>query len=104
MKKRKAFTLIEMVIVLFIISLLLLIMIPNLAIQKDHADKKSQEAFKTTLVTQAGLYDENNGDGKTITIDVLKREKYITEAQYKRAEKLKINKDTDLLVLLNDSK
>ncbi|WP_338216618.1 competence type IV pilus major pilin ComGC [Companilactobacillus muriivasis] len=93
MKKiRKGFTLIEMVIVLFIISLLLLIMIPNLVQQKDHADKKSEEAFRTTLVTQAGLYLENNPDieSKDVTIEKLKSEKYITIKQAERATKLKI--------------
>ncbi|WP_338232537.1 prepilin-type N-terminal cleavage/methylation domain-containing protein [Companilactobacillus muriivasis] len=96
MKKiRKGFTLIEMVIVLFIISLLLLIMIPNLVQQKNHADKQSTEAFKTTLVTQAGLYLENhpektNEDGTkgTVTVDNLESEKYITPSQSTRAKKI----------------
>ena len=109
MKKiRKGFTLIEMVIVLFIISLLLLIMIPNLVQQKDHADKKSEEAFRTTLVTQAGLYLENNydkeskvntdntadkADGK-VTIKDLEDGKYITHNQALKAEKLQITDPT----------
>ena len=107
MKKiRKGFTLIEMVIVLFIISLLLLIMIPNLVQQKDHADKQSTEAFKTTLVTQAGLYLENektdkeNGvesaDDSKESAQNLFDKKYITVGQLKRAEKL-IGKDADIL-------
>lgn len=109
-KTRKAFTLIEMVIVLFIISLLLLIMIPNLVQQKDHANSKSEEAFRTTLVTQAGLYLENNydkgskenntstntadkSDGK-VTIKELEDGKYITHNQALKAEKLGIDEAT----------
>jgi len=106
MKKiRKGFTLIEMVIVLFIISLLLLIMIPNLVQQKDHADKKSEEAFRTTLVTQAGLYLENNYDKESkgnnadktdgkVTIKDLEDGEYITHNQALKAEKLQITDPT----------
>jgi len=105
MKKiRKGFTLIEMVIVLFIISLLLLIMIPNLVQQKDHADKQSAEAFKTTLVTQAGLYLENNPDkteGK-VTIGDLIAGKYITVSQAKKAEKLQIGESDNILDKIKD--
>jgi len=105
MKKiRKGFTLIEMVIVLFIISLLLLIMIPNLVQQKDHADKQSEKAFKTTLVTQAGLYLENNPDKSegNVTIGELKNGKYITDAQAKRAEKLKISEADNIFEKIKD--
>lgn len=105
MKKiRKGFTLIEMVIVLFIISLLLLIMIPNLVQQKDHADKQSTEAFKTTLVTQSGLYLENN-PAKTeekVTIGDLRAGKYITASQAKKAEKLQIGVNDNILDKIKD--
>ncbi|MFC6176994.1 prepilin-type N-terminal cleavage/methylation domain-containing protein [Companilactobacillus huachuanensis] len=94
-KTRKAFTLIEMVIVLFIISLLLLIMIPNLVQQKDNASKRSEEAFKTTLVTQAGLYMENHPeksntdkDKEVVTIKDLKDGNYITDAQVNKAKRI----------------
>ena len=90
MKKiRKGFTLIEMVVVLFIISLLMLIMVPNIVAQKDHASTKSEEAFKTTLTTQAELYLENNPEKTTVSADDLKKENYITAAQSKRAKKIK---------------
>ena len=87
MKKiRKAFTLIEMVIVLFIISLLLLIMIPNLANQKEHANTRSEEAFKTTLVTQAEMFIDNAEDKPDkVTLEQLETANYISAAQKKRA-------------------
>ena len=37
-KKRRGFTLIEMAIVLFIISLLILIILPNIGTQRKHAN------------------------------------------------------------------
>lgn len=112
MKKiRKGFTLIEMVIVLFIISLLLLIMIPNLVTQRDHASKRSEEAFKTTLVTQAGLYIENeqkNNDSQNekgkVSIKDLKEKEYITESQYNRAKELKLNDDGNIFEEVNTPK
>jgi prepilin-type N-terminal cleavage/methylation domain len=91
MKKiRKAFTLIEMVIVLFIISLLLLIMIPNLTAQKDNATKRSDDAFKTTMKTQAELYLDNNNSEETdkITWEKLADDHYISTGQLKRVKKL----------------
>jgi len=108
MKKiRKGFTLIEMVIVLFIISLLLLIMIPNLVEQKNRASLQSDEAFKTTLITQAGLYVANVDNESTgadaakekgkVTLEELADKQYITKSQLKRAEDMKIGTDTNLL-------
>lgn len=106
MKKiRKGFTLIEMVIVLFIISLLLLIMIPNLVEQKNHANQRSNDAFRTTLKTQAELYMENksNESGK-VTVNELVTEKYISESQQKKAEEsLGIKTDDDIFAKLKEN-
>ncbi|CAJ1187518.1 prepilin-type N-terminal cleavage/methylation domain-containing protein [Companilactobacillus nantensis] len=113
MKKiRKGFTLIEMVIVLFIISLLLLIMIPNLAAQRDNATKKSEQAFKTTLVTEAGLFLENNPDKdganveskSKVTIEQLAKNGYITKSQVERAKKVGINETDNIFDHTEDIK
>ncbi|WP_334342271.1 competence type IV pilus major pilin ComGC [Companilactobacillus sp. HBUAS56275] len=93
-KIRKGFTLIEMVIVLFIISLLLLIMIPNLTKQRDNANEKSNEALQTTIINQAELYSENHSDDD-VTIDNLKKDNYISEKQVKRLSNLNLQKDKD---------
>jgi len=87
-KTRKAFTLIEMVIVLFIISLLLLIMIPNLAAQRKNADTRSEEAFKTTIRTQKELYEDNH-DGATPTLNKLEDEHYISKKQAEKISTIK---------------
>ncbi|KRL67627.1 competence type IV pilus major pilin ComGC [Companilactobacillus versmoldensis] len=58
MQKRKGFTLIEMVIVMFIISLLLLLIVPNLAQQKQKAEEKSKEAFIEVVQNQVDLEDD----------------------------------------------
>ena len=60
-RKLKGFTLIEMAIVLFIISLLILIVLPNIGMQRKHADSINGKALQTQLNTQAQLYmDEKN--------------------------------------------
>ncbi len=90
MKKiRKGFTLIEMVVVLFIISLLMLIMVPNIVAQKENADKKSDEAFKITLTTQAETYLADHPEKTTVSAEDLQKENYITVDQSKRAKKIK---------------
>lgn len=113
MKKiRKGFTLIEMVIVLFIISLLLLLMIPNLVKQKDGAQKKSDEALRTTIVTQAQMYSENNDDNNAdnnadnknndntkVNLNTLHSQHYITDKQYEQAKKIGFTDNTDLLAV-----
>ncbi|GKQ42992.1 competence protein ComGC [Companilactobacillus sp. RD055328] len=79
--KHKGFTLIEMVFVIFIITLLLLIVIPNLASQKEHATNKTDEAFITTLQGQVDLYE-----GETPTLKGLATSHYISDKQLKHAE------------------
>lgn len=86
-KTKKAFTLIEMVIVLFIISLLLLVMIPNLSAQKSNADAKSEEAFKTTLQTEVDMYDTDTTSTMTPSWSGLRGDGYISDKQFKRADK-----------------
>lgn len=86
---RKGFTLIEMVIVLFIISLLLLIMIPNLTAQRNNANDKSTEALKTTVINQAELFSENHPD-KEVTLDILRTENYISKDQKKKLSNFKL--------------
>ncbi|MGR3741432.1 competence type IV pilus major pilin ComGC [Companilactobacillus sp. DQM5] len=81
LKRRSGFTLIEMVFVIFIISLLLLIIIPNISQQKSHATNKTDEAFITTIQGQADLYE---GDG-TPSLEQLAKEHYISEKQLKHA-------------------
>ncbi|WP_334351682.1 competence type IV pilus major pilin ComGC [Companilactobacillus sp. HBUAS56257] len=95
MKKRKGFTLIEMVIVLFIISLLLLLMIPNLAAQRQNANEKSEQALVTTVTNQAEMYAETHSD--KFDLESLQKDKYITDNQKKKLDDLHyiLQKDGD---------
>ena len=87
-KNKSAFTLVEMAIVLFIISLLILLIIPNLSKQRTHADKVNTEALQTELNSQAQLYaDDKNVAIETVNVKMLENDKYLTE---KQAEKMQV--------------
>ena len=87
-KNKYAFTLVEMAIVLFIISLLILLIVPNLSKQRTHADKVNTEALQTELNSQAQLYaDDKNVAIETVNVKMLENDKYLTEKQAEKSGK-----------------
>lgn len=84
-KKEQGFTLIEMSLVLFIISALLLLFVPNIAGRQEGANETSNEAVLTVLQTQADMYlmDKNEAPA---TFSIMKNEGYLTEKQLKSTE------------------
>ncbi|OIK62191.1 competence protein ComGC, partial [Oenococcus oeni] len=64
--KKQSFTLIEIAIVLFIISLLMLLILPNLNNQRKKAENTQAEAMVSVIQTQVDLY-ENDNDDKNVT-------------------------------------
>lgn len=80
-KKAKAFTLVEMLIVLVIISVLLLLFVPNLSKQKDSVKDTGAAAVIKVVESQAELYELNNTGGATLSTLVNKG--YITSEQSK---------------------
>lgn len=93
MEKNKArfqgFTLIEMSIVLFIIALLILIILPNVGSQRQRAQSVSDQALVEVVQTQANLY-RDQFDTKSVSLDNLKKEGFLSEAQYQKAVKEEI--------------
>lgn len=79
-QKLKGFTLIEMVIVIAIIAILILLVVPNLTKQKDRAESRTDEAFRSTLQTQVELADDKN-----ISLEELNKEGFISDKQFKKA-------------------
>ena len=61
-KDNKAFTLLEMLMVMFIIALLLLLTIPNITKHKDSINKTSCEAYADMAQTQATAYELSEGE------------------------------------------
>lgn len=96
-KKKQAFTLIEMSLVLLIIGLLLFLMLPNLNQQKNQAQSRVDTAFVQNMETQATLYQSN---GQKPTWDGLVNEGYISKAQKEKALEMNlvINADGSITV------
>ncbi|RRN50621.1 competence type IV pilus major pilin ComGC [Streptococcus suis] len=85
--KVKAFTLVEMLVVLGIISLLLLIFVPNLSQQKDAIQKKGNAAVIKVVESQMELYELEHD--KEATVADLQQAGYITEKQAEQYAKAK---------------
>jgi competence protein ComGC len=65
--KVQAFTLIEMLVVLLIISVLLLLFVPNLTKQKDAVDDKGKAAVAKVVESQAELYRLDKNDDASLS-------------------------------------
>lgn len=93
-RKKEAFTLIEMTIVLFIIGLLILIIAPNINHQKDRANSVHTSAMTTVVQTQLDTYLDAK-EKKTASLGELQKAGYLTAKQVKIAVKegIKINGD-----------
>lgn len=78
LKNEKAFTLIEMMIVLLVISVLLIITIPNITKHNSKINSKGCEAFVKMVQAQAQAYeiDKRKPPG---SIQDLVEEKYLNE-------------------------
>lgn len=86
MTDRRGFTLVEMTIVLFIISLLILIILPNLSQQRRHAQSIHQGAMQTVVQGQVTAYLDDHQQ-TTVTYDELKNAQYLTAQQVQQAKK-----------------
>ena len=64
--KKKGFTLIELLVCLFIIGLMMLLLIPNIAHQREEAKKKSDAAIVHIIENQKQAYmlDKNTNTDK----------------------------------------
>ena len=85
MKKKDGFTLLEMMVVLFVIGILLLLFVPGIIKQKEAADKKNNQALEKVIDTQSQVYELEFG--KRPTLEELQTEGYITQEQYDKAKK-----------------
>ncbi|MBD5806440.1 prepilin-type N-terminal cleavage/methylation domain-containing protein [Lactobacillus sp. 0.1XD8-4] len=88
-RKQSGFTLLEMSIVLFIISLLVLIMLPNLSQQRKHANVIHGKAMVSVIQTQIDAYENENGTDN-VGLDELKNANYLTAAQVQQAHRERI--------------
>lgn len=97
MKKKllnnKGFTLVEMILVLFVISVLLILVIPNVTKQKEKIDHQGTDALVTVVETQIELYQLEKGNVESVTFEMLEKAGYLKNKQVKNAKDkgIKIN-------------
>lgn len=78
-KTVKAFTLVEMLLVLAVVSVLLLLFVPNLSKQKESINHAGGKALVKVIESQAELYKLSH-DGEP-TLSVLEKEGFIDSKQ-----------------------
>ena len=83
-KDQHGFTLIEMIVVLFIVSLLMLLMIPGVAKQQEKATETGTNALQSVLQAQVDLYQASEKT-KATSFEDLKAKKYLTDKQLQEA-------------------
>ena len=93
LKKKKAFTLIELLICLFIIGLMMLLIIPNIAKQREEAQKKADDAIVKVIKNQQELYQLDKNVKDKPSADQLAKENYITAEQLKAYNESKSPKE-----------
>ncbi|SIS36916.1 competence type IV pilus major pilin ComGC [Salimicrobium flavidum] len=79
MKNDSGFTLIEMLVVLLIITVLLIIALPNITENNNTIRTKGCEAFTLTAEAQVEAYYMKNGTFPA-TLDILEEEGYLKQA------------------------
>ena len=93
LKKKNGFTLIELLICLFIIGLMMLLIIPNIAKQREEAQKKSDDAIVKVIKNQQELYQLDKNVKDKPSADQLAKENYITAEQLKAYNESKSPKE-----------
>lgn len=88
--KNAGFTLLEMLIVLFVIAILVLLFVPNLVKQTDSINTQGNEALTKVIETQSEMYYMDNNERPASTDDLLDHG-YISKEQKEKADELKIS-------------
>ncbi|REJ10566.1 competence type IV pilus major pilin ComGC [Halobacillus trueperi] len=95
LKNEKGFTLIEMLIVLLVISVLLIITIPNMSKNSDSVKAKGCEALQKTVEAQVQAYFIETG-AFPASIQTLVDEEYISQDTCPDGTKLIISSEGDV--------
>ncbi|WP_246945947.1 competence type IV pilus major pilin ComGC [Bacillus pinisoli] len=96
---QKGFTLIEMMVVLLVISILILITIPNLTKQQGVIRSKGCEAYINMVQAQIEAYKMEFNTSSNPTISELKTSGYIPETECPNGEALQIASNGEVNVV-----
>lgn len=88
-KNNQGFTLLEMLVVLLVITVLLLLFVPNLSKQSKNINKQGDQALEKVIETQCEMYYLDN-QVYPKTLDELAQGGYISDGQLKKAKDLEI--------------
>lgn len=90
LKKKDGFSLVEMLIVLIVVAILMAIIIPNVAGQRDRIDTQATANMADIITNQVENYRLVEGlePGDDVTLNILETEQYITARQKEQATKL----------------
>ncbi|MGO2267046.1 competence type IV pilus major pilin ComGC [Vagococcus salmoninarum] len=88
-KQYAAFTLVEMLIVLFVISVLVLLFVPSLTNQRSRITESGNQAFIQVVQTQVELYQMN--EDQPVTYSNLVANNYLSQEQADRAVELNLD-------------
>ena len=87
--KNEGFTLLEMLIVLFIIAILIILFVPNLMKQTENINEQGDSAITKVIETQSEMYYLDNNERPKSTQQLFD-EGYISTEQKKKADELQI--------------
>ncbi|MED1409558.1 MULTISPECIES: competence type IV pilus major pilin ComGC [Bacillus] len=91
MENEKGFTLLEMLLVMVVISVLLLLIIPNVVTQRSSVQGKGCDAYVKSVEAQIQVYQLQYN--KIPSIDALGEGKYITSKTCRKGELIYISDD-----------
>lgn len=104
-KNKKAFTLIEMLVVLVVVALLMAIIIPNVAGQRDRIQAQAKVNIAEILETQVNTYklvEDMPADDTGVTLKELEDGGYITAKQSAEAQRLlELTESIDIALPIN---
>jgi prepilin-type N-terminal cleavage/methylation domain-containing protein len=98
-EKEKGFTLIEMMIVLLVISILIIITIPNMTKQQGMIRNKGCDAYMNMVVAQMEAYKMETSSTINPTIEELESEGYIPKKECPNGEVLEISSSGEVTVV-----
>lgn len=101
-KNEKAFTLIEMLIVLMIISVLIILIVPTLSDSSKDINKKGCDALVTVVQAQVNLYQLEKGK-LPADLSTLVNDKYINEEQRKCSNGMELTYSNGVVSLSSTS-
>lgn len=86
--KRKGFTLIEVITVLFIVGLLTVLILPNIHRVREIANRHQADTMEQTIQNQVDLYLIEHPENRPVTKEKMLKDNYLSNQQVSRMNQL----------------